>query len=129
VPNIVVVSITTDDSPNAEVIMQIFSANDIGSESMQPLESRTTTLQDGLSEFLVTNLPRGLYAGRAFVDTNGNGQVDLTEDGSLAEPFGLVKVRSQDDSKSRANGEFELFGDPVFVKSLASPSRSSAGAR
>ncbi len=115
-PNIVVVSITSEDSPNAEVLMQIFSPPDIGSEALSPLESHTTTLQDGLSEFLITGLSRGTFAGLAFVDTNSNGQIDLAEDGSPAEPFGFAKVKPRDESKSFANGVFEVTGDPTFVK-------------
>jgi uncharacterized protein (DUF2141 family) len=135
VPTILVVSITSEDAPDAEVLMQIFSAIGIGSELTSPLESRTTTLQDGLSEFVITGLSRGTYAGLAFEDTNGNGQVDLAEDGSPTEPFGLVKVRSQDESKSLSNGAFEVLGEPVFLKihllrpKSVSPSRQSQGVR
>lgn len=113
-PNIVVVSITSDDLKNAEVVTQLFS--NTPSDTLAPLESRTTVMHDGLSEFLITGLARGTYAGIAFVDVNSNGQVDLAEDGSAMEPFGMMKVRTFDESKSLPSGVFELSGDPIFVK-------------
>ena len=135
-PSILVVSITTDDSPNAEVLMQIYSATDIGSESLSPLESHTSTLHDGLSEFVITGLPRGTFAGLAYVDINNNGQIDLAEDGSPAEPFGFAKFKERDEAKSLANGVFEVGGEPTFVKihllkpkSPVTPARASEGSK
>ena len=119
-------------APSAELIA---TSDAPCNELTSPLESRTTTLQNGLSEFVITGLSRGTYAGLAFVDTNGNGQVDLAEDGSPAEPFGLVKVRTQDEPKTLSNGAFEVMGDPVFLKihllrpNSVSPSRQSEGVK
>ena len=115
-PNIVVVSITSKDFPNTEVHMQVFSTPELVNESLSPIETRTTMMRDGLSEFLIMGLPRGIYAGLAYVDTNSNGIIDLAENGTPAEPFGFVKVSSQGESQSLANGVFEVSGDPTFVK-------------
>jgi uncharacterized protein (DUF2141 family) len=115
-PNIVVVSITSEDSPDAEVLLQIFSAYDFGGESMSPLETRHIVMHHGLSEFLITGLVRGAYAGLAFVDTNNNGELDLASDGSPVEPFGFARAITNDESKSLANGVFEVSGEPAFVK-------------
>lgn len=115
-PNIVVVSIMSDDLQDAEVLMQVYSAPGLPSDTLAPLESRATVMQSGLSEFLITGLARGTYAGLAYVDTNSNGQVDLAQDGSPAEPFGMVKMKTYDESKSLPDGVFEVSGEPTFVK-------------
>ena len=115
-PNIVVVSITSDDFPTAEVQMQVFSTPEMVNESLSPIESHLTTLRNGLSEFLLMGLARGAYAGIAYIDVNNNGQLDLGEDGSPAEPYGFAKASSQDDSQPLAGGVFEVTGDPAFIK-------------
>ncbi len=113
-PTIVVVSITSDDYKSSDVQMQIFSAPEMVSESLAPLESRTTTMRDGLSEFLIMGLARGTYAGIAYVDVNSNGQIDLADDGSPAEPCGFAKASPH--GETQALGVFEVSGDPTFVK-------------
>jgi len=129
-PNIVVVSITSEDPPAAEVHMQVFSTPEMIGDSMSPIESRITTMQNGISEFLIMGLARGTYAGIAYIDSNDNGQIDLAEDGSPAEPFGFAKVRSEDDTQSLANGVFDVSGDPIFVKiNLIKPKFPVAPAR
>ncbi len=115
-PNIVVVSITSDDLQDAEVHMQVFSSPGMVSELSTPVDTRTVTIRNGLSEFLLTSLPRGSYAGLAYVDVNTNGQIDLADDGSPAEPFGFAKVSSPAEAQSVANGVFDVSGDPTFIK-------------
>lgn len=130
VPTIVVVSITADDYPDADVMMQIFSAPDLASESTTPVETRNTTLKGGLSEFVILDLLRGTFAGFAFIDSNGNGQIDLADDGSPAEPMGYVTAKSHDESKSLGNGVFEVTGEPTFVKiHLLKPALPSSRSR
>jgi uncharacterized protein (DUF2141 family) len=130
VPSIVVVSITSANYPDADVIMQIFSAPDLASESTTPFETRTTTLRDGLAEFVILDLPRGTFAGFAFIDANGNGQIDLAEDGSPAEPMGYATAKQQDESKALGNGVFEVTGEPAFVKiHLLKPTAPSSRSR
>ncbi|MDX1928034.1 MAG: DUF2141 domain-containing protein [Pirellulaceae bacterium] len=115
-PTVVVVSITSEDTATADVHMQVFASPEMINESLSPIETRVTTMKNGLSEFLIMGLARGAYAGIAYVDLNGNGQIDLADDGMPAEPFGFAKVTSPEDSQTLANGVFEVTGDPTFVK-------------
>ncbi len=115
-PNIVVVSITSDDFPDAEVHMQVFAAPDMVSEFSSPVESRTTTLHNGLSEYLLMGLARGTYGGIAYIDSNANGQIDLAADGSAAEPYGLVRVSTPAEAHTLPKGVFEVPGEPTFIK-------------
>ena len=96
--------------------MQVFSSPGMVSELSTPVDTRTVTIRNGLSEFLLTSLPRGSYAGLAYVDVNTNGQIDLADDGSPAEPFGFAKVSSPAEAQSVANGVFDVSGDPTFIK-------------
>lgn len=115
-PNIVVVSVTYEDMPDADVFTQVFTAVNGDNELLTPVESRSTTLRNGLSEFLLIGLARGVYAGLAYVDVNGNGQIDLAEDGSAAEPLGFARVNTQDAEHASAKGVFEVSGEPTFIK-------------
>lgn len=115
-PNIVVVSISSEDFPTAEVHMQVFSTPELVSESLSAIENRRTTLRNGLSEFVILGLSRGAYAGLAYIDTNENGQIDFAEDGSPAEPIGFARVNLPDDAPALGRGVFEVTGDPTFVK-------------
>ena len=129
-PTIVVVSITSDDTSTMDVQMQVFSSPEMVTDSLSPIESRVTTMRNGLSEFLIFGLARGAYAGAAYVDTNLNGQIDIADDGSPAEPFGSARVSSQSDSQPLANGVFEVTGEATFIKiHLKKPKNPVAPAR
>ena len=92
--NIVVVTVTCEDVPNAQVTIQFFTPSETGSDSLTPLESRNEQLDGGIKEFLVTDLARGAVAGIAYIDLNGNGQLDIADDGTSMEPFAFASAKS-----------------------------------
>ena len=114
--NIVVVSVTCEDVPNAQVTIQFFTPSETGSDSLTPLESRNEQLDGGIKEFLVTDLARGAVAGIAYIDLNGNGQLDIADDGTSMEPFAFASAKSPDGAQPAARGVFEVELEPVFVK-------------
>lgn len=115
VPNIVVVSVTSDEPLDGEVTFQVFTPPDTPNEPLVPFTSRTHRMERGVSEFVVTDLARGTYAAMAFIDINSNLQLDLADDGAPAEPFAFAKVSHRSD-ETLANGVFNVALEPVFVK-------------
>ena len=116
VPNIVVVSITLDDSPDAEVTLQVFSPPDVASETLTPLETRTVQLDEGVAEFVMTALPQGTFAAIAYFDVNENMQLDISDEGTPTEPYAFASSKQSNDASTRAKGVFEVGTEPAFVK-------------
>lgn len=125
--NIVVVSITYDENPNALVTVQFFTPSESGSDSLTPLESRSEQLEGGSKEFLVTDLARGAVAGIAYVDLNQNSQLDIDENGTANEPFAFATVKQPENAPPAARGVFEVGMEPVFVKFRLKQPNAAAG--
>ena len=114
--NIVVMTVTSDELPDAEVTIQFFSPPDMLSDTLTPLEIRTERLESGLKEFVKTDLPRGTFAAIAFVDLNENMQLDINDEGLPTEPFAFATSNRTKDASTLANGVFEVGLEPTFLK-------------
>ncbi len=128
--NVVVVSVTSEETPEAMVTIQFFTPSDSGGESLSPLESRTEQLDGGVKEFLITDFTRGAVAGVAYVDLNENAQLDISEDGTPIEPFAFASAKQAEGAQPFGRGVFEVGTDPVFVKfRLKQPSNAATSAK
>ncbi len=125
--NIVVVTVTSDDSTSEEVTLQFFSPSEIASETLTPVDTRTERLEGGTAEFLISDLPRGTFAAIAYMDANENMQLDVSEDGTPTEPFAFATTKQANDISVRAKGVFEVGMEPTFLKfDLKQPVASDA---
>jgi Uncharacterized protein conserved in bacteria (DUF2141) len=88
----------------------------IQDDELNSVHTQTAPIHDGFSEFVVTQLKRGTYVGRAYIDQNENGQLDISEGGVFLEPAGLVYPTTPRTQEPFPEGVFEVFQDPVFVK-------------
>ncbi len=115
-PNIVVVSITSEDAPDAEITLQFFAPPEFANETLTPLETRKERLDDGIAEFLLTDLARGTFAAIAYIDANENMQLDISEEGIPTEPYAFASSKRANDASAQAKGVFEVGNEPTFIK-------------
>lgn len=88
----------------------------IQDDGLSLVHTHNAPIHDGIAEFVVTQLKRGTYVGRAYIDMNENGQLDMTEEGKALEPAGLVTTTTPRSAEPFPEGVFEILQDPVFVK-------------
>ena len=115
-PSTLVVTITSEDPLDADVTLQLFSPSQVNFETLSPIATQTVKMQNGFSEFVVTELSRGVFAGLAYIDTNDNSVCDLDGEGLPVEPFGMVSTKPTDASKRLPEGVFEIGAEPQFIK-------------
>jgi uncharacterized protein (DUF2141 family) len=125
--NIVVVAIRSLDTQEGTVILQVVGPPLSEGEALLPIYSRSAKLQDGLAEFVVTDLPRGTYAAFAYLDSDHNDELNLDDSGVPTEPYGFARISGGREPRQLADGVFELINEPVFLKfQLRKPSPPSA---
>lgn len=120
--SIVVVTINSASEQNAKVSLRIVGAN-YGEEDPPPTifsrfvnYSSSTTLRNGLSEMVLTDVSRGTYGAFAFIDEDGNEEVTFDADGVPLEPFAIARQTSVETPEGTLEGGFELGSEPVFLK-------------
>jgi uncharacterized protein (DUF2141 family) len=84
--------------PGVSAYIAIYAANDRGSWGDEPLQLLQSSLVEGDNMLLAADLPPGRYALRAFVDLNGNGELDTSTLGKPTEPFALSRLKGAADS-------------------------------
>ena len=84
--------------PGASAYIAIYAANDRGSWRDEPFQLLQTPLAEGDNMLLAAELPPGRYAVRAFVDLNGNGELDTGVLGKPTEPFAFSRSAGAADS-------------------------------
>ncbi len=113
---ILVVSIRSQDFREGTVVFQVVGPPQAVDEPLVPIFSRTVKLQDGLAEFVVTELARGTFAAFAFLDPNDSQELVMDQSGLPTEPYGFARPAGVNEPKLLADGVFELTTEPVFIK-------------
>lgn len=115
-PNILVATIRSQEAREGKLILQIVGPPAAENEPLEPVYSRQVALQEGVAEFVVTELSLGTYAAFAFLDLDGNEVLNIDDAGLPAEPFGFARSVGSAEPKKLGDGVFELSGEPVFIK-------------
>lgn len=76
----------------ANVYIAIYAANPSARWRDKPVKQLQVALDESSPMNLNTDLPPGRYALRAFVDRNGNGELDLHQGGKPSEPFAFSRA-------------------------------------
>lgn len=84
--------------PGASVYIAIYAVKEGGSWGDEPIKLLQSPLMAGDEMQLDADLPPGRYAVRAFVDLNGNGELDTGAFGKPKEPFAFSRITGAADS-------------------------------
>lgn len=84
--------------PGASVYIAIYTVKEGGSWGDEPIKLLQSPLVAGDEMQLDADLPSGRYALRAFVDLNGNGELDTGAFGKPKEPFAFSRITGAADS-------------------------------
>lgn len=111
-----VVYIESVSVKEGELTFQIEAPSGYDDGSLTTVLSQEVKLNEGLAEFVVSDLINGTYVGLAFMDINKNGVLDLDAQGRPTEPFAAARQTTPAPERKLGPGVFVISSsEPVFV--------------
>ncbi len=105
------------ENATGEVAVALFDSSQAFADGGTPVRSEFLSLQGTSCEWVVDQLPPGVYAVKAYHDLNGNRDLDRRRLGIPAEPYGFSNnARALFGPPSFEEAQFEISSEPQTIE-------------